>query len=57
MAAMRPLYWTAKIQVQGQSLFRISNSNNKETNQDSKVKTKKQPGKENNYNLQNIYLK
>lgn len=54
---MRPLYWTAKIQVQGQSLFRISNSNNKETNQDSKVKTKKQPGKENNYNLQNIYLK
>jgi len=58
-AAMTPLYRTAKIWLQGQGLFRIrnSNSNNKVINQESKVKTEKQLGEENNYNLQNIYLK
>lgn len=56
---MTPLYWSAKIQLQGQGLFRIgnSNSNNKEINQESKVKTEKQLSNENNHNLQNIYPK
>lgn len=50
---------TAEIWLQVEGLFRIWNNNgsDKEIIQEYKVKTEKQLGKENNCNLQNIYLK
>lgn len=50
---------TAEIWLQAEGLFRIrnNNGNDKEIIQEYKVKTEKQLGKENNCNLQNIYLK
>lgn len=56
---MVSLSWIAEIWLQVEGLLRIRNynGNDKEINQESKVKTEKQLGKENNCNLQNIYLK
>jgi len=56
---MIPLSCTAEIWLQVEGLFRIWNNNgsDKEIIQEYKVKTEKQLGKENNCNLQNIYLK